>query len=33
VPELVEIAVGRAGDRKDEEELHSCESRCLGAGC
>src|SRR5207253_4811258 len=33
VPELVEVAVGRAGDRKDEEELHSCESRCPRAQC
>jgi len=31
VPELVEIAVGRAGDRKNEKEFHCCESRCLGA--
>jgi len=33
VPELVEVAVGRAGDRKDEEEFHSCESRCPRAQC
>jgi hypothetical protein len=25
--ELVEIAVGRAGNRKDEKEFHCCESR------
>jgi len=31
VPELVEIAVRRSGDRKNEKEFHCCESRCLGA--